>query len=85
MTFKHLVGKSTLMEGITIHTNFESFFESPDLGQRRDITFLYGNNQSIQVVLRRLNNVRKHVQIKYTNRSQAPFVEVEKGQARNDK
>ena len=28
MTFKHLVGKSTLKEGITVHKNFESFFES---------------------------------------------------------
>jgi len=25
MTFKHLVGKSTLKEGITIHKNLESF------------------------------------------------------------
>ncbi len=75
MTFKHLVGKSTLKEGITVHKNFESFFHSPDLGQKRDITLLYGNNQSVQVVLRRLNNVRKHVQIKYTNRTQTPFVD----------
>ena len=75
MTFKHLVGKSTLKEGITIHKNFESFFESPDSGQKKDITLLYGNNQSVQVVLRRLNNVRKHVQIKYTNKTQASFVD----------
>ncbi len=75
MSFKHLIGKSTLKEGITIHKNFESFFESPDLGQKKDITLLYGNNQSVQVVLRRLNNVRKHVQIKYTNRTHADFVD----------
>jgi hypothetical protein len=74
MTFKHLVGKSTLREGITIHKSFEGFFESPDLGQKKDITFLYGNNQSAQVVLRRLNNVRKHVQIKYTNKAHASFI-----------
>jgi hypothetical protein len=75
MTFKHLVGKSTLKEGITIHKNFESFFESPDSGQKKDITFLYGNNQSVQVVLRRLNNVRRHVQIRYTNNTQESFVD----------
>ena len=75
MTFKHLVGKSTLKEGITIHKNFESFFESPDLGQKRDITLVYANNQSVQVVLRRLNNVRKHVQIKYANKTQTSFVD----------
>ncbi len=75
MPFKHLVGKSTLKEGITIHKSFETFFVSPDLGQKRDITLLYGNNQSVQVVLRRLNNVSKHVQIKYTSKTQASFVD----------
>jgi len=74
MTFKHLVGKSTLREGITIHKNFESFFESPDSGQKRHITLLYGNNESVQVILRRLNNVRKHVQIRYMNNIQTSFI-----------
>jgi hypothetical protein len=74
-TFKHLIGKSTLKEGITIHKHFESFFESPDAGQKREITFIYGNEQSAIVVLRRLENIRKHVQIKYTNKTQGPFVE----------
>ncbi len=75
MSFKHLIGKSTLKEGITIHKNFESFFESPDSGQKKEITLLYGNDQTVTVVLRKLDNVRKHVQIKYTNRTHAPFVE----------
>ena len=74
MTFKHLIGKSTLKEGITIHKGFESFFESPDSGQKKEITLLYGNDQSVSVVLRRLNNIRKHVHIKYTNKAKAPFV-----------
>jgi hypothetical protein len=75
MTFKHLVGKSTLKEGITIHRGYETFFESPDYGQKKEITLLYGNNQSIQVALRRLNNVRGHVQIRYTNKIHSSFVE----------
>ncbi|MEP9411313.1 MAG: hypothetical protein HRF42_07885 [Candidatus Brocadia sp.] len=75
MTFKHLIGKSTLKEGITIHKNFESFFDSPESGQKKDITLLYGYNQSVKVVLRRLNNDHKHVQIKYTNKTHACFVE----------
>ena len=73
-TFKHLIGKSTLKEGITIHKGFESLFESPDSGQKKEITLLYGNDQSVSVVLRRLNNIRKHVHIKYTNKAKAPFV-----------
>ena len=87
MTFKHLVGKSTLKEGITIHKNFETFFESPDAGFKKEITLLFGDNQTIKVTLRRLNNFRKHVQIKYTSKSQTPlinwlneiFVETRKG------
>lgn len=58
MTFKHLVGKSPLKEGITIHKNFEAFFESPDSGKKREITLIYDDNKSCKVVLRRLNNIR---------------------------
>ena len=75
MTFKHLIGKSTLKEGITIHRNFESFFESPDPGKKKEITLLYADEKSASVVLRRLDNVRKPVQIKYTNKAHAPFVD----------
>jgi len=74
-TFKHLIGRSTLKEGITIHRNFESFFESPNEGEKKEITLIYGDDRSVSVVLRRLANVRKHVQIKYTNKSQEPFVD----------
>ena len=75
MTFKHLIGKSTLKEGITIHKNFESFFDSPISGQKKEITLLYGNEQSVDVVLRRLDNVRKHVQIKYANKAHTRFLD----------
>jgi hypothetical protein len=37
MIFKHLVGKSTLKEGITIHKEFEDWFDSPLVGcKKRD-------------------------------------------------
>jgi hypothetical protein len=75
MTFKHLIGKSTLKEGITIHKNFESFFDSPNSGQKKEITLLYGNEESVNVVLRRLDNVRKDVQIKYANKAQTRFLD----------
>ncbi len=75
MTFKHLVGKSTLNEGITIHKNFESFFESPEAGFKKEITLLFGEGQSIRVILRRLNNIRGHVQIRYTSKSHASLIE----------
>jgi hypothetical protein len=75
VTFKHLIGKSTLKEGITIHKAFESFFDSPDTGQKREITLRYGDNQSIYVTLRRLDNIWQHVHIKYTNKLHASFVD----------
>lgn len=74
MTFKHLVGKSTLKEGITIHKNFEAFFESPASGQKREMTLIYDDNKSCKVVLRRLNNIRNHVQIKYTKKTHLSFL-----------
>jgi hypothetical protein len=73
--FKHLIGKSTLKEGITIHKAFESFFDSPESGQKREITLHYGNNQSTTVTLRRLNNIRQHVHIKYTNKLHTSFID----------
>ena len=74
MNFKHLVGKSTLKEGITIHKNFESFFESPEVGNKREITIIYSDNRSTKVTLRKLNNVRQHVHIKYASKVNIPFV-----------
>ena len=75
MTFKHLIGKSTLKEGIAVHKDFESFFDSPATGKKKEITLLYADEKSVSVLLRRLDNVRKHVQIKYTKKSHAPFVD----------
>jgi len=75
MNFKHLVGKSTLKEGISIQKNFESFFESPESGNKKEITLLYAHERSVKVVLRRLDNIREHVQIKYTNKTQTPFLD----------
>lgn len=74
MNFKHLVGKSSLKEGITIHKNYESFFESPKVGDKKEITLIFGDNQNTRVTLRKLNNIRQHVQIKYTTKSHVSFV-----------
>jgi hypothetical protein len=75
MNFRHLVGRSTLKEGITVHKSFESFFETPDIGSKRGITILFGNGNSTTAVLRKLNNVRQHVHIKYTSKANMPFID----------
>jgi hypothetical protein len=72
--FKHLVGKSTLKEGITIHKKCESFFQSPTVGDKREITLLFGQNQSTKVTLRKLDNERQHVHIKYNTKSHEAFL-----------
>jgi len=69
MNFKHLVGKSTLAEGVTIHKHFEPFFDSPQVGTSKEITLLFGHQESTRVTLRRLNNLRQHVQIKYATKA----------------
>ncbi|MFA5368045.1 MAG: BglII/BstYI family type II restriction endonuclease [Dehalococcoidia bacterium] len=74
MIFRHVVGKSTLTEGLTVHREFESLFESPEPGQKRDIILLFGAGQSATVTLRKLNNARHHVQLKYEKKSQLPFL-----------
>ena len=74
MIFRHVVGKSTLTEGLTVHKDFESFFESPEPGKKRDITLLFGDGQSTTATLRKLNNARHHVQIKYEKKANLPVV-----------
>lgn len=36
--FSHVVGKSTLREEITVHKDFEGWFESPEAGSKKEIT-----------------------------------------------
>lgn len=74
MNFKHLVGKSTLKEGITVHKSFESFFDCPEVGSKKEITLLFDQGQSTKVTLRRLENVREHVHIKYKRKVNIPFL-----------
>ena len=49
--FRHLVGKSTLKEGVSIHKKYEDFFGSPELGQKKEITLLFGSDMSVKVTL----------------------------------
>jgi hypothetical protein len=71
--FRHVVGKSTLKEGITIHKDFEDWFDSPEVGSKREITLIYDKDKKVNVILRRLNNMGKHVQIKYETTKHSQF------------
>jgi hypothetical protein len=71
--FRHVVGKSTLKEGITIHKDFEDWFDSPEVGSKREITLIYDKDKESNVILRRLNNRGRHVQIKYETTKHSQF------------
>lgn len=71
--FRHVVGRSTLKEGITIHKDFEDWFDSPEVGSKREIILIYDDDKKINVILRRLNNIGKHVQIKYETTKPSQF------------
>ena len=72
--FRHIVGKSTLQEGITVHRNFEVFFNSPEPGSKREIT-LQAGNELFKASIRRLNNQRKHVHIDYKKKEYHKFLD----------
>lgn len=71
--FRHVVGKSTMKEGITVPKDFEGWFDSPEVGRKKEITLIYDKDKEINVVLRRLNNRGKHVQIKYETTKHSPL------------
>ena len=70
--FRHVVGRSTLKEGITVHKDFEDLFDSPEVGSKRTIRLVYDGGEA-DVVLRRLNNKSRHVQMKYETAANRPF------------
>ena len=72
--FKHAIGKSTFEEGFTVPRSFEEWIGAPDKGHKRFITLLF-ENLSISATLRRLNNDRGHVQIKYEGSDGVAFRE----------
>mgnify|MGYP001593187335 CR=1 FL=1 len=73
LVFRHVVGKSTLKEGITVCKDFEDWFGSLEIGSKREITLIYDRDKEIKAILRRLNNIGKHVQIKYETTKYSQF------------
>ena len=71
-TFRHVVGKSTLAEGIAVPRALESWIKAPEMGSKRDITLCF-DGLKVVATLRRIANERGHVQIKYENSKCAMF------------
>lgn len=71
-TFRHIVGKSTLSEGIAVPKELEDWIRAPDAGEKREINLIFDKGQ-IKATLRRIANSRGHVQIKYESRAGIAF------------
>lgn len=71
-SFKHAVGKSTLKEGFAVPKDAELWMNAPDKGGKRIIWLLFGGYR-VPATLRRLDNERAHVQVKYETRDGEPF------------
>lgn len=69
---RHMIGKSTLAEGLAVPKSLESWIDAPSRGQKRELSLLF-DDQRTTVILRRIANARGHVQIKYENKEGLPF------------
>jgi len=61
---KHVVGKSTLTEGVAVPRALENWVNAPGIGCKRDIILHFNGARTI-ATLRRIANARGNVQIKY--------------------
>jgi len=71
-TFRHIIGQSTLTEGIAVPKELEDWIRAPNAGEKREINLLFDEGQ-IKATLRRIANSRGNVQIKYENRAGFAF------------
>ena len=72
VVLKHAVGKSTLKEGFAIPRDLEDWMGAPERGSKRDITLVF-HRQKINATLRRIDNEKGSVQVKYENKAGEPF------------
>lgn len=70
--FRHVVGKSTLQEGMAVPRALEEWIQAPAIGEKREIRLLFEGGQAT-ATLRRIENTVGHVQIKYENRTGLPL------------
>jgi len=72
-SFSHIVGKSSLAQGIAIPKSAYPYLSLPEKGGKRLISLIYANNRRSPAILRRLNNLRGHVQIRYEGKTGEQF------------
>lgn len=72
--FLHHVGRSTLAQGITVPVLAQvGWLRNVRKGQRVPVEVRFGVGQSVVAVVRRINNVRGHLQFRYEGKQHAPL------------
>jgi hypothetical protein len=69
---RHAVGNSTLKEGFAIPRTCEEWIHAPERGEKREIRLIFEDNE-IQATLRRIDNEKGSVQVKYENKAGESF------------
>ena len=65
---RHAVGKSTLNEGFAVPRSCEEWIHAPERGERREIRLAF-EGAEIPATLRRIDNEKGSVQVKYENKA----------------
>ena len=72
--FLHAVGKSTVLQGITIPAAAQDkCLRALAKGQAEPVTIRYGEGHIAEAVLRRINNAVGHLQFRYEGKKNAPL------------
>ncbi len=74
VTFLHVVGRSTLRQGLTVPLTSQSEVLSQiPRGSAVPISILFGDRAAVGAVIRRINNRVGHLQIRYEGKKQEPL------------
>jgi len=72
--FLHAVGRSSFKQGLTIPLHAQtSWLADIRKGESVPVRILYGDNDSVSAVVRRINNKVGHLQFRYEGKAQAPL------------
>jgi hypothetical protein len=69
---RHAIGKSTLKEGFAVPRDYEEWIHAPARGESREIRLIF-EGAEIPATLRRIDNDKGSVQVKYENKACEPF------------
>lgn len=79
--FLHAVGKSTLHQGLTVPVSVQAnWLKHVAKGESVPVKISFGDSESVQAVLRRINNSVGHLQFRYEAKEHRPLREYLRGE-----